>query len=94
MEEFKNDSIEVDMEFETTRNIPIPSRLVDQVIGQESGVDIIKNYDIQIFILISMISHIAYLQMRKLKMMNCIMLPLSAAEILLRFILMDLIRIL
>ena len=47
MEEFKNDSIEVDMEFETTRNIPIPSRLVDQVIGQESGVDIIKKAAIQ-----------------------------------------------
>ncbi|MHA1947718.1 MAG: ATP-binding protein, partial [Candidatus Hodarchaeales archaeon] len=47
MEEFKNDSIEVDMEFETTRNIPIPSRLVDQVIGQEPGVDIIKKAAIQ-----------------------------------------------
>ncbi|MHA1541887.1 MAG: ATP-binding protein [Candidatus Hodarchaeales archaeon] len=47
MEEFKTDSIEVDMEFETTRNIPIPSRLVDQVIGQEAGVDIIKKAAIQ-----------------------------------------------
>jgi Lon-like ATP-dependent protease len=47
MEEFKNDSIEVDMEFETTRNIPIPSRLVDRVIGQEPAVDIIKKAAIQ-----------------------------------------------
>ncbi|MHA1236892.1 MAG: ATP-binding protein, partial [Candidatus Hodarchaeales archaeon] len=47
MEEFKSNSIDVDMEFETTRNIPIPSRLVDQVIGQEAGVDIIKKAAIQ-----------------------------------------------
>ncbi|MHA2093769.1 MAG: ATP-dependent protease LonB [Candidatus Hodarchaeales archaeon] len=42
-----SESIEVDMEFETTRDIPIPSRLVDQVIGQEPAVAIIKKAAIQ-----------------------------------------------
>ena len=47
MEEFKSESIEVDMEFETTRDIPIPSRLIDQVIGQDPAVAIIKKAAIQ-----------------------------------------------
>ena len=47
MEEFKSEPIEVDMEFETTRDIPIPSRLVDQVIGQDPAVAIIKKAAIQ-----------------------------------------------
>jgi Lon-like ATP-dependent protease len=47
MEEFKSEPIEVDMEFETTRDIPIPSRLVDRVIGQDPAVAIIKKAAIQ-----------------------------------------------
>jgi Lon-like ATP-dependent protease len=47
MEKTMSESIEVDMEFETTRDIPIPSRLVDQVIGQEPAVAIIKKAAIQ-----------------------------------------------
>lgn len=47
MEEFKSEPIEVDMEFETTRDIPIPSRLVDQVIGQDPAVAIVKKAAIQ-----------------------------------------------
>ena len=47
MEKTKSESIEVDMEFETTRDIPIPSRLVDRVIGQEPSVAIIKKAAIQ-----------------------------------------------
>jgi Lon-like ATP-dependent protease len=37
----------LDMDFETTEEIPIPHRLVDQVIGQEEGVEIIKKAAIQ-----------------------------------------------
>ncbi len=43
----KLQSIDVDMDFETTQEIPIPSRLVDQVIGQELPVEIIKKAAIQ-----------------------------------------------
>ncbi|WP_455140115.1 ATP-dependent protease LonB [Candidatus Hodarchaeum mangrovi] len=43
----KLESIDVDMDFETTQEIPIPSRLVDQVIGQELPVEIIKKAAIQ-----------------------------------------------
>lgn len=45
--EIKVESIEVDMDFETTQEIPIPTRLVDQVIGQEQPVEIIKKAAIQ-----------------------------------------------
>jgi Lon-like ATP-dependent protease len=45
--ETKVESITVDMDFETTQEIPIPSRLVDQVIGQEQPVEIIKKAAIQ-----------------------------------------------
>ncbi|MFX0051145.1 MAG: ATP-dependent protease LonB [Candidatus Hermodarchaeota archaeon] len=45
--ETKIESIKVDMDFETTQEIPIPSRLVDQVIGQEQPVEIIKKAAIQ-----------------------------------------------
>ncbi|MFX0170435.1 MAG: ATP-dependent protease LonB [Candidatus Hodarchaeota archaeon] len=45
--ETKVESIKVDMDFETTQEIPIPSRLVDQVIGQEQPVEIIKKAAIQ-----------------------------------------------
>jgi Lon-like ATP-dependent protease len=47
MENTKNELIEVDMDFETTQEIPIPSRLVDQVIGQDQPVEIIKKAAIQ-----------------------------------------------
>ncbi|MHA2248364.1 MAG: ATP-dependent protease LonB [Candidatus Hodarchaeales archaeon] len=47
MEETKADSITIDMDFETTAEIPIPSRLVDQVIGQDGPVEIIKKAAIQ-----------------------------------------------
>ena len=43
----KQQSIDVDMDFETTQEIPIPSRLIDQVIGQEQPVEIIKKAAIQ-----------------------------------------------
>ncbi len=39
--------IELGMEFETTEEIPVPFRLVDQVIGQDEGVEIIKKAAIQ-----------------------------------------------
>ncbi|MFX0152741.1 MAG: ATP-dependent protease LonB [Candidatus Hodarchaeota archaeon] len=45
--ETKIESIKVDMDFETTQEVPIPSRLVDQVIGQEQPVEIIKKAAIQ-----------------------------------------------
>ncbi|MHA1226440.1 MAG: ATP-dependent protease LonB [Candidatus Hodarchaeales archaeon] len=47
MAETKIKKIEVDMDFETTQEIPIPSRLIDQVIGQEEPVEIIKKAAIQ-----------------------------------------------
>ncbi len=47
MEKSKVDSINVDMDFETTTEIPIPSRLVDQVFGQDGPVEIIKKAAIQ-----------------------------------------------
>ncbi len=47
MEKTKKELIEVDMDFETTQEIPIPSRLVDQVIGQDQPVEIIKKAAIQ-----------------------------------------------
>ncbi|UCE14883.1 MAG: ATP-dependent protease LonB [Candidatus Heimdallarchaeota archaeon] len=47
MDEIKKESIEVDMDFETTQEIPIPSRLIDQVIGQDQPVEIIKKAAIQ-----------------------------------------------
>ncbi len=47
MENKKTELIEVDMDFETTQEIPIPSRLVDQVIGQDQPVEIIKKAAIQ-----------------------------------------------
>ncbi|UCG89674.1 MAG: ATP-binding protein, partial [Candidatus Heimdallarchaeota archaeon] len=47
MENSKTELIEVDMDFETTQEIPIPSRLVDQVIGQDQPVEIIKKAAIQ-----------------------------------------------
>lgn len=40
-------TIDLDMDFESTKEIPVPSRLVDQVIGQDSGVDIVKKAAIQ-----------------------------------------------
>ncbi|MHA2223784.1 MAG: ATP-dependent protease LonB [Candidatus Hodarchaeales archaeon] len=47
MENKGTDLIEIDMEFETTQEIPIPTRLVDQVIGQDLPVEIIKKASIQ-----------------------------------------------
>jgi Lon-like ATP-dependent protease len=47
MEKATKESIDVDMDFETTQEIPIPSRLVDQVIGQDLPVEIIKKAAIQ-----------------------------------------------
>jgi Lon-like ATP-dependent protease len=47
MEEKNAGLIDVDMDFETTSEIPIPSRLVDQVIGQDGPVEIIKKAAIQ-----------------------------------------------
>lgn len=47
MREIKTEKIDVDMDFETTAEIPIPSRLVDQVIGQDGPVNIIKKAAIQ-----------------------------------------------
>ncbi|NHJ00672.1 MAG: ATP-dependent protease LonB [Candidatus Heimdallarchaeota archaeon] len=47
MEKLLTKAIDVDMEFETTQEIPIPSRLIDQVIGQEEAVEIIKKAAIQ-----------------------------------------------
>jgi len=47
MRKIKSEKIDVDMDFETTADIPIPSRLVDQVIGQEEPVEIIKKAAIQ-----------------------------------------------
>ncbi|MFX1246979.1 MAG: ATP-binding protein, partial [Promethearchaeota archaeon] len=47
MEKKNIDLIDVDMDFKTTQEIPIPSRLVDQVIGQELPVEIIKKAAIQ-----------------------------------------------
>lgn len=43
----KSAVINVDMDFRTTQEIPIPSRLVDQVIGQDPAVEIIKKAAIQ-----------------------------------------------
>ncbi len=47
MQERKLESFNVDMDFETTQEIPIPTRLIDQVIGQEEPVEIIKKAAIQ-----------------------------------------------
>ncbi len=47
MEETKADLIAIDMDFENTAEIPIPSRLLDQVIGQDLPVEIIKKAAIQ-----------------------------------------------
>lgn len=47
MREIKTEKIDVDMDFENTAEIPIPSRLVDQVIGQDGPVNIIKKAAIQ-----------------------------------------------
>ena len=47
MKKIKSEKIDVDMDFENTAEIPIPSRLVDQVIGQDGPVDIIKKAAIQ-----------------------------------------------
>ncbi len=47
MENKKKELIDMDMDFETTQEIPIPSRLVDQVIGQDQPVEIIKKAAIQ-----------------------------------------------
>ncbi|MHA1972370.1 MAG: ATP-dependent protease LonB [Candidatus Hodarchaeales archaeon] len=47
MAETKIKKIDVDMDFETTQEIPIPSRLIDQVIGQDEPVEIIKKAAIQ-----------------------------------------------
>jgi len=41
------DDIGLDLDFETTEEIPVPFRLVDQVIGQDEGVKIIKKAAIQ-----------------------------------------------
>ena len=47
MEKTKKELIEVDMDFETTQEIPIPSRLIDHVLGQDQPVEIIKKAAIQ-----------------------------------------------
>ena len=47
MEKTKSEFVDVDMDFESTQEIPIPSRLVDQVIGQDQPVEIIKKAAIQ-----------------------------------------------
>ncbi|MHA2244941.1 MAG: ATP-dependent protease LonB [Candidatus Hodarchaeales archaeon] len=47
MEKTKSELVDVDMDFESTQEIPIPSRLVDQVIGQDQPVEIIKKAAIQ-----------------------------------------------
>ncbi len=47
MEKKVNELIDVDMDFETTQEIPIPSRLIDQVIGQDEPVEIVKKAAIQ-----------------------------------------------
>jgi Lon-like ATP-dependent protease len=47
MEKKENELIEMDMDFETTQEIPIPSRLIDQVIGQDEPVEIVKKAAIQ-----------------------------------------------
>ena len=47
MEKKEHELIDVDMDFETTQEIPIPSRLIDQVIGQDEPVEIVKKAAIQ-----------------------------------------------
>ncbi len=43
----EEDEVELDLDFETTEEIPVTFRLVDQVIGQDEGVEIIKKASIQ-----------------------------------------------
>lgn len=43
----EEDDVGLDLEFETTEEIPVPFRLVDQVIGQDEGVEIIKKASVQ-----------------------------------------------
>ena len=37
-----DNGIDLDLEFETTDEIPVPHRLLDQVIGQDAAVELIK----------------------------------------------------
>lgn len=43
----RDEDITLDMDFETTQEIPVPARLIDQVIGQDEGVEVIKKAAIQ-----------------------------------------------